>query len=305
MKETYLVIVAAILLLCCMCMPAGASLLEVTVKGTVATLSPSSNTITLDHPRQYGCSYPAGGGTVCTYTPMSVETLTGTAPDSASFSVFKPGDSVVATSLGGAGGTWIALAKLYGSRPNEENVTALEGDPSMIPTPLVAGYAVDIMISPNCSACTGRICTAASADVKILSNDMLVQENTLLPGQDLRFNGKNDGSGISVVFRKGETSGQSCGSATGTGPQAISVFSITVVPPVGFDQTSLRTATATRTEEVVPTPVQLPPIVQQTPGTAPSTATPAPLPTAKSGMQPLAALGAAGFAGLVLVMRKN
>jgi len=282
MKPSYFVIVIAALFLCCLCMPAGATLLEVTVKGTVATLSPLSNTITLDHPQQYGCSYPANGEPVCAYTPMSVETLTGTAPDSASFSVFKPGDTVVAMSLGGAGGTWITLAKLYSSRPNEENVTALEGDPSVIPTHLVAGYAVEAVMTANCSACTERICTAASSEVKILSNGMLVQEHTLLPGQDLLFNGKNDGSSISVVFRKGETSALSCGSATGTGPQAISVFSITVVPPVGYGQTNHRTVTATRTEEVLPTLVQLPPIVQET--SAAATATPAPLSTKKSGM---------------------
>lgn len=305
MKQTSLVIILAVLFLCCICMPAGASLLEVTVKGTVATLSPSSNTITLDHPRQYGCSYPASGVPVCTYTPMSVESLTGTAPDSASFAVFKPGDTVVATSLGGAGGTWITLAKLYGSRPNEENVTALEGDPSVIPTPLIAGYVVEAIMTANCSACTGRICTAASSEVKLLSNGMLVQEHTLLPGQDLFFNGKNDGSSISVVFRNGETSGISCGSATGTGRQAISVFSITVIPPVGFMQNDIRTATTTRPDEALATPAPFPPAVPATTAAPVTPAAPAPLPTTKSGMQPLAAIGAAGLLGLMLVMRKN
>jgi hypothetical protein len=305
MKPNYPVIILALLFLCCICMPAGATLREVTVKGTVATLNPSAHTITIDHPLQYGCSYPAGGVPVCTYTPMSVESLTGTAPNSASFAVFKPGDSVVATSLGGAGGTWIALAKLYGSRPNEENVTALEGDPSVIPTPLLSGYAVDAIMTANCSACTGRICTAASSEVKLLSNGMLVQEHTLLPGQDLFFNGKNDGSSISVVFRNGETSGSSCGSATGTGRQAISVFSITVVPPVGFGQTNLRTATTTRPEEALATPAPLPPAVPATTAAPVTPAASSPLPTTRAGMQPLAAIGAAGLSGLVLVMRKN
>ena len=69
MKQISLVIVVVVLFLCCMCMPAGATLLEVTVKGTVATLSPSTNTITIDHLQQYGCSYPASGVRVCTYKP--------------------------------------------------------------------------------------------------------------------------------------------------------------------------------------------------------------------------------------------
>ena len=297
MKPASLLIIAALILW--VCFPqAGALLLEVTVTGTVATLSPGSNTITLGHPQQYGCSYAGSALPVCTYKPMKVEPLTGTASDSATFSVFKPGDTVVATSLGGPGENWVSLAKLYGSRPNEEDVTALEGNPSLIPAPLIVGYAVEAIMTANCSACTERICTAASSEVKLLNNDMLVEEHTLLPGQDLHFNGKNDGSVISVLFRNGETSGVECGSTTGTGRQAISVFSITVIPPVGFGQINIRTPTATGTLEVLPSLVELQPIVQNTPGTAAATATLAPRPTTKSGMQPLAAIGAAGLLGL-------
>lgn len=305
MKLNYPVIVVAVLFLCCICMPTGATVLEVTVKGTVATISPGTNTITLDHPQQYGCSYPGSAAPVCTYKPMSVETLTGTAPDRASFSIFKPGDTVVATSLGGAGGTWITLAKLYGSRPNEENVTALVGDPEKIPTPLVAGYALDITMAPDCSVCTGLICTVESTEVKVLSNGMLVQQNVLLPGQDLHYDRRDDGSSVEVFFRNGEMSAGFCGTTSGTGLQPISVFNITVVPPVGFSQTNLRTATTTRPEEALTVPTPAVPATTSVPAISATPVAPVPLPTTKSGMQPLAAIGAAGLAGLVLVMRKN
>ncbi|MEI7856796.1 MAG: hypothetical protein WCH85_04755 [Methanomicrobiales archaeon] len=305
MNPNFPLIVIAVLFLCCLCIPAGATIQEVTVKGTVAAISPVSNTLTLDHPRQYGCSYPARGGTICTYTPMSVETLTGTVPDRVSFSVFKPGDTIVATSLGGAGGTWITLAKLSGTRQNEENVTAMVGDPEKIPTPLAAGYALDITMAPDCSACTGLVCTVESTEVKVLSNGMLVQQNVLLPGQDLHFNGRNDGSSIEVFLRNGEMSAGFCGTTSGTGLQPISVFNITVVPPVGYSQTNLGTATTTRPEEAVILPTPGVPATNSVTATAATPVPPAPLPTTKSGMQPLAAIGAAGLVGLVLVMRKN
>jgi len=86
---------------------------------------------------------------------MSVESLTGTVPDVSAFSFFKTGDTVVATSIGGAGETWITLAKLFGSRPNEEFVTDIAGDIRTIPTPLIGNYALDATTVPDCTACSG------------------------------------------------------------------------------------------------------------------------------------------------------
>ncbi len=111
----------AVLFLCFLCVPAGAVLLEVTVKGPVATISPTMNTLTIDNPLQYGCSYPATGVPICSYIPINKSALTGTVPDSVAFTVFNVGDPVIATSTGGPGETWITIAKLFGSRPNEES----------------------------------------------------------------------------------------------------------------------------------------------------------------------------------------
>ncbi len=297
MKQTYLVVIVAALFLCCMCVPVAAVIQEVTLKGVVATLSQPKNAITIEHPQQYGCTYPASGAPVCTYTPMSVDVLTGTVPDAAAFSVFKMGDPVVATSLGGAGETWITLAKLYGSRPNEEYVTDIVGDIGTIPTPLIGNYALDATTVPDCSACTGTTCTATSANVKVTSEGKEVFAKLLKPGESFTYNGRNDGSSVAVTFVKGQALSTSCpGKAGMTGPQAISIYVVKVVPPIGTAQVNIRTATTTRPDEV---------LTQLTPQPQSVATTSKPVSTTKAGMLPLAAIGAIGLAGLVLVMRKE
>ena len=298
MKQSCLVVIGAVLLLCCLCVPVGAVIQEVTLKGAIATLNPPKNTLSIENPQQYGCTYPASGTPVCTYIPMSVAVLTGTVPDAAAYSVFKTGDPVVATSLGGAGETWITLAKLFGSRPNEELVTDIVGDFSTIPTPLIGNYALEATTVPDCSACTGTTCTATSSNVKVMSEGKEVFAKMLKPGEDLTYNGRNDGSSVTVTFVKGQASSTSCPGTTAgmTGPQAISVYIVKVVPPISAAQTNIRTATTTRPDEA------LTPLTPTTPTTSPASA---PIPTTQAGMLPLAAIGAAGIAGLVLVMRKE
>ncbi|MDO9324341.1 MAG: hypothetical protein Q7T80_05205, partial [Methanoregula sp.] len=274
--------------------PVSAVVQEVTLKGTISTLMPQKNTITIEHPQQYGCSYPASGAAVCTYKPMSVEVLTGTAPDVSAFTVFTNGDPVVATSIGGAGETWITLAKLFGTRSNEEFVTDIVGDISTIPTPLIGNYALETTTVPDCSVCTGTTCTAIFANVKVISEGKQVSGKALKPGETLNYNGRNDGSSVAVTFVKGQALSSSCPANAGmTGSQAISVYIVKVVPPISAAQTNIRTATTTRPDEVMT------PLPQSAATTSP------PVPTTKAGMIPLAAIGAIGIAGLVLLLRKE
>jgi hypothetical protein len=114
---------------------------------------------------------------------MNVEVLTGTAPDVSAFSVFKTGDPVVATSIGGAGETWITLATLFGTRSNEELVTDIVGDIRTIPTPLIGNYVLDATTVPDCQACTGTTCTATSANVRVISEGKKVAAKALKPGE--------------------------------------------------------------------------------------------------------------------------
>ena len=92
------------------------------------------------------------------------ENLTGTVPDPSVFTVLKAGDPVVATSMGGAGGTWIGVAKVFPT-PGIENwlATDIIGDPDSLPVNLAADYSFSYTTTPECGNCTGSVCNALSA----------------------------------------------------------------------------------------------------------------------------------------------
>lgn len=307
MKNTRLIsLIAVTLFLCCIAVPVSAVLLQVTVKGPVGTVMPSTNTITINDPQQYGCVYPASGNPVCTWTPMAdsrstTTSLSGTVPDKAALTVFKPGDLAVATSIGGAGETWISLAKLYGSRANEEYVTDIVGDINSIPTPLIGNYALDATTAPDCSSCTGTTCIANSSVVIVKSDGKAVSEKTLKPGESFIFNARNDGSSVSVTFVKGEALSESCPQVQKGmvgGKQPVSDYLVTIVPPIGSLQTNIRTATTTRPDEARPT-------AALTTGTTAASVTTVPSTTQKSGMFPVVVIGAVFVAGLILVRSRE
>jgi hypothetical protein len=294
MKQKWFFPFIVMLVICTLCLPAGAALLEVTVKGPVDTISPTKNTLTIENPLQYGCSYPATGLPVCSYIPINKSALTGTVPDAAAFTVFNIGDQVIATSIGGPGETWITLAKLYGSRPNEELVTDIVGDIGTIPPPLIGDYALDTSTTPDCSACSGSTCTAISATVKVKSNGNEVLARTLSPGESLSYNGRNDGSSIYVRFVRGQALATICpGRAGATGPQAVSVYLVKVVPPISSAQTNIRTATTTRPDEALTTFPQ-------------TTLTNTEIPTTpRAGMLPVVGIGAIGLTCIVLAKKRS
>ncbi|HII98131.1 MAG TPA: hypothetical protein HA272_02415 [Methanoregula sp.] len=277
-RNFFLLILVASLCLCVL--PALAVIQEVTLKGTVSALDREMNTLTIENPARYGCDYPAGGSPVCTFTPIDSVPVTGAVPDSGAFTVFKVGDTVVATSLGGVGGNWITLAKLYGPGPNEEYVTDLVGDPGTIQTPFVGDYALDIATTPDCTTCSGTTCTAVSAEVKVKSSGTVVFSKVLPPRYSLEYNGRNDGSAIAVTFVHGEAPSTTCASGVYgmTGPQPLSVFLVNVVPPIGFTP-----------QDTIP---------------AETSAPAAPAPTTKAPLTAAAAFGALCFVTLVLAGRK-
>ena len=75
--------------LCLVAVPVGAVIQEVTVKGVVATVNQAGNTLTINNPAQYGCTYPSSGAPTCKWTPYYVSALTGTVPDASAFSLFQ------------------------------------------------------------------------------------------------------------------------------------------------------------------------------------------------------------------------
>ncbi|WP_321504882.1 hypothetical protein [uncultured Methanoregula sp.] len=281
------------LIACCIILPASAVIQEATVKGTITTMDPSRNMITIANPLQYGCVYAASGSTICTYDSMNISSLTGTAPDPSAFSVFKTGDPVVATSLGGAGETWIALAKLFGSQPSELYVTDIVGDATTIPTPLAGNYTLVLSTNPDCSACTGTTCTAVSSDVAIRGDGRQLAARTLKPGEALGFNGRNDGSSIVVTFMKGQALSSSCTNRPAGmvgGIQPISDYIVHVVPPIGM------TVDQMQASGPAPTLATL--------SAAPS-APVTPARTQKSGSLPVAVIGALGVIVLIAAVQKK
>jgi len=226
----------ALLVLFTCAIPASAVVLEVTVKGTVSDISAANNALTLSDPQQYGCDYGSGtSAPVCSWTPLNASTLTGTVPDPAAFSVFAQNDQAVAVSLGGTGGTWIALAKLYGSGASADYATDEIGDIGSLPTALIGNYAVSGMTIPNCSACTGTSCVATGSNATIASGKMIVAQQVLAPGESLFFNGRNDASSVNVTFMNGEALSDSCPGYSGLigGVQPVSDYIVHVVPPIG------------------------------------------------------------------------
>jgi len=283
MKQTPVILI--IIALCLCVLPAAAVIQEVTVKGTVSALDLAQNSVTIANPLQYGCSYPATGAPVCSYSAMNQTSLVGSAPSASAFEVFKTGDPVVATSLGGAGGTWISLAKLFGPLAEDAYVTDIVGDPSTIPTPLAGNYVLELTTTPDCNSCSGTTCKAATADVKIMEGSMVLKEQSLTPLQTMQYNGRNDGSSVEVSFVKGEAPSTTCAGRTGmTGPQPVSVYVVHVVPPIGMTTHVPVTATT-----VAPTTVP----------------TPVPTTTQKSATLPFVALGAVGCIAALAIGRKQ
>jgi len=298
MKHVLSFALCALLLACFACaIPAGAVILEVTVKGTISDISAADNTLTIASPSQYGCDYGSGtSAPVCSWTPLNATTLTGTVPDNAAFSVFKKGDSVVAVSLGGTGGTWISLAKLYGSGTSADYATDEIGDIGSLPVSLIGDYAVTADTVADCSACTGTTCTASASNVTIKSGKATVATKTLSPGQSLFFNGRNDASSVNVTFVKGQALSSACPGKGGMvgGVQPVSDYLVHVVPPLSV------TATAHGTDAAVTTGAS----ALASSGAASAPVAAAATTTQKSGL-PFAALTVIGLGAVVLLAGRN
>jgi hypothetical protein len=215
---------------------------------------------------------------------MESASLTGSVPDESAFSVFSPGDPVVATSLGGDGGTWITLAKLTGTAPGK-SVTDIVGDPSTITIPLAGDYSRTLLTRPDCNACSGTTCTATAANVSILDGKRVTGWGDLRPNASTTYSGRNDGSGITVTFVKGQASSSFCSEKEimMVGPQPVSVYIVHVVPPIGSGGQAVQTTTS---PEV----------------TMPADARPTPT---RSGMLPVAAIGALALIAVIGASRRE
>ncbi len=209
--------------------PASAVIQEIVYRGTLVSMNQSAGTITLNAGYTYGCTF-SNGTSRCTWDPIKPENLNGTVPDPSVFAILKPGDPVVATSMGGPGGRWIGIAKVFPT-PGIENwiATDLVGDPDSLPVSLASDYSFSYTTNPECGNCTGSVCNALSAAIVLNSTDRPVLEKTLVKGEKVLYNGRNDNSSVIISFVQGQGMADKCpGKAGIVGPQPISTFIIHV-----------------------------------------------------------------------------
>ncbi|HTY14885.1 MAG TPA: hypothetical protein VMC42_04190 [Methanoregulaceae archaeon] len=263
--------------------PAGAAVEEIAYRGQVLSVNQSGGTMTISAGYQYGCNY-SGAKPNCSWLPVPVSNLTGTVPDPAAFGVFRAGDQVAATSMGGPGGIWIGLAKIFPT-PGIENwlATDIVGDPDSLPVGLASDYYFSYETAAECGNCTGSVCNARYANITLNSTTIPVLRKSLLPGGSAFYNGRNDNSSVLVGFVKGQALSDTCPGMSGmVGLQPVSVFTIHV------------------NQAVAGSPPQVPGVttLPSTPGgqAMPSTPGPSPAPTKAPSdlIVPIAALGVAG-----------
>ncbi|RPH73268.1 hypothetical protein EHM76_05535 [bacterium] len=146
------------------------------------------------------------------------------------FNVMKTGDPVVATSMGGAGGSWIGVARVFPT-PGIENwlATDIIGDPDSLPVGLAADYSFSYTTNPECGNCTGSVCNARSSAIILNSTDRTVLQKTLVSGEKVVYNGRNDNSSVVITFVRGQGLADQCPGRSGmAGLQPVSTFTIQV-----------------------------------------------------------------------------
>ena len=252
-----LLIAAAVVILAAA--PASAVIQEIAFRGTMVSMNQSAGTVTINAGYTYGCMFTNGSST-CSWNPAKPENLTGTVPDPAVFTVLKAGDPVVATSMGGPGGTWIGVAKVFPT-PGIENwlATDIIGDPDSLPVDLAADYSFGYTTTPECGNCTGSVCNALSTAIILNSTDRTVLQKILGSGEKVVYNGRNDNSSVVITFVKGQGLAEKCpGKAGIVGLQPVSTFIIHVnqglAAPAPASTPAISPATPAVTTTMTPPP---------------------------------------------------
>lgn len=242
--------------------------------GRITWLDPSTKAISVDVESQYLCEN-APQGTSCRFTDIIPPGIAVMPPNIRGYlagdtfpSTFQNRDRVVATILGGNGGTWRGIARV--TRENETSdwqAAEIYGDPAILPVTLVGDYRMEYAILPDCSKCSGSICRGLTSSVALWSGEVKVFDEFLNPGHSIVYSGRNDGSSVSILYLSGETLASQCSLATNDpGVQPVSSFVIHVVPPIG-EQGIPTVMTYPAAEEMKP-PVTLPstPVPKSAPG---------------------------------------
>ena len=228
-----LTILLITLALCACILPAGAILQSFTFRGYVTSTDPVTGNLSLLATHQWRCSYENDSIT-CGWKAITPQPISGTVPSETTFSLIRSGQVVEASSLGNPGGHWTGIGVLAPVYEEQGYLaTAIVGDIDSLPAPLVAGYSVTTETEPDCETCTGSTCAAILARITVSRNGEIVGTATLSPADTYQYSDEEDHSGVDVAFISGQASAALCPNASPfmTGPQPISIFTVSVTPP--------------------------------------------------------------------------
>ncbi|MBN2734374.1 MAG: hypothetical protein JXQ82_05935 [Methanomicrobiaceae archaeon] len=298
MKFFALITVSVIFLL--MALPASAVIMEETYKGQVSKLEPSKKSLTM----QVSSVYEGGQWVTFAKSSLKSNIVVGTTYNPDIFNDLKQGDPIEATILGGPGGEWISVGKIGTVGSTQSPLIASYGDPSRLISYFYQGYTVKTELKPDCSWCEGTTCTASSAIVSPIRDNMVVETKEMYPGYTHVFGWNSEYQYIlKIKFNSGRASSDLCpGTGVMAGPQAVSDFTIydtqrsTILASevdIAPSETEITTLLPTETE-----------ILHATPEMTSATQAPVPQPTQSGfGMELFIAAGL--FGCIMVLLRKN
>jgi hypothetical protein len=209
-----------------------------TYRGYVTSLDPDGGdggNLSILTTHQWGCSFENDTQN-CGWKAVTPFPLAGTVPADAAFSIIRSGQVVEVSSLGMPGGHWTGIGVLTPVYAEQGYfATALVGDPSSLPVPLINGYSIIAETEPDCDNCSGSICPATFARITVTRNGAIRETATLYPAESYQYRDEKDKSGVDVAFISGLASAALCPNSSPfmTGVQPISIFTVSLIPPSG------------------------------------------------------------------------
>ena len=255
MRSSIKLIAAAAVLLLLITPPVAAVVQEKTVAGTITNVNQAKGTIDIYADKMWNG---------VTWTGISVQfvadqKITGTAPSSDAMAYLCVGDTVQATFTGESPqASWVTVSKVDGTDPTGKFLIASFGDPSKIVNSFQNNFKVTFDTAPDCESCSGSVCTASSAYVKVVqgwNEKNFPSDAQMIPGERHVFKSPEGClQELSVTFLNGEASAGLCSAASPVGRQPFSVFTIEVVQK-GSVQDYVPLPVVQTVETEVPTPV--------------------------------------------------
>jgi len=248
-------IAAAAVILLLAAAPVAAAIQETTVAGKITNVNQAKGTIDIYADKMWNG---------VTWTGISVQfvadqKITGPVPSSEALAYLSVGDTVQATFTGESSqASWVTISKVDGTDPAGKFLIASFGDPSKIVNSFQNNFKVSFDTAPDCDSCSGSICTASSAYVKVVqgwNEKNFPSDAQMIPGERHVFKSPEGClQELSVTFIKGEASAGLCSAASAVGRQPFSVFVIEVVPK-GSVQDYVPVIAVPTEATAVPTPV--------------------------------------------------